>query len=101
MALSQPQWQSENKYRVRLFKDDIHLSEISRLSQKEIFWRVADEFAKTDQAQWVDANSIKLNYSVDNNVTSWHSHVLFYADLNEQQYVDYTLRFFKHLEEWK
>jgi hypothetical protein len=27
--------------------------------------------------------------------------VLFYADLSEVEYVDYSLRFFKHGEEWK
>jgi len=26
---------------------------------------------------------------------------LFYADLSESEYVDYSLRFFRHGEEWK
>ena len=30
-----------------------------------------------------------------------HKTVLFYADLSESEYVDYSLRFFKHGEEWK
>ena len=101
MTASKRQWRYERPHRVRLFSHAIHFNNASELTARQIYLQCAGHFSATDEYRWVEENDIKLDYFFDDNVTSWHKTVLFYADLSEVEYVDYALRFFKHLEEWK
>lgn len=101
MSRSQPQWRFERPHRVRLFSQNIHFDQAAKLSKEEVYWQCAENFSKTGEYKWVEDNSIALDYSVDDYLLGWHKVVMFYADLTEEQYVDYALRFFKHGVEWK
>lgn len=91
----------ERPHRVRLFTEAVHFHNASELTSKDIYMACAAHFSKTDQYRWVEENSINIEFMMDDLITSWHKTVIFYADLSEPEYVDYSLRFFKHLEEWK
>jgi len=97
------QWQSKDKntHRVRFFFEAMHYDDVSKKHPHEIFWMVADKFKTTAQAQWVEENGVELKWMEDDNITSWHKVGIIYGDLTESQYVDYSLRFFRHREEWK
>lgn len=98
---SKHQWRFERPHRVRLFTEAMHFRNASELTTKQIYLHCAEHFSKTDQYRWVEENSIKIDFMMDDTSFSWHKTVIFYADLSEAEYVDYALRFFKHLEEWK
>lgn len=101
---SKHQWQSKHpdKFRVRLFRKEIHLSSAVKFNANEIFWQVANEFKSTPVYRWVEDNSIDLKWEEDDHIASWHKLCLLYADLTQPQYVDYVLRFFDHHnEDWK
>lgn len=99
--VSKPQWRYERPHRVRLFTESMHINDAGKMSHKELYWTSANKFSETAQYQWVNENDIKLDYIIDDNVMAWNKVVIFYADLTESQYIDYTLRFFRHREEWK
>lgn len=101
-ALKQ-QWQSKkpDTHRVRLFKDEIHLGDVTDMHPNEVFWKVANKFKETPEAKWVDENDIEIKWAEDDHYLSWHKVMMIYADLTERQYVDYSLRFFVHQTEWK
>lgn len=94
-------WRYERPHRVRLFSEAMHFHNAYKLNARQIYLHCAEHFSKTDQYKWVEENSIKIDYMMDDTATSWHKTVIFYADLSEAEYVDYTLRFFRHREEWK
>ena len=98
---SKPQWRYERPHRVRLFRQSLHFHDAYKLNTRQIYMHCAEHFSKTDEYRWVEENNIKIDYMSDDLVTSWHKTIIFYADLSESEYVDYALRFFKHLEEWK
>ena len=98
---SKRQWRYERPHRVRLFTEAMHFQNASELTPKDIYIHCAEHFSKTEQYRWVEDNAIKIDFMMDDLTFSWHKTVIFYADLNESEYVDYCLRFFKHLEEWK
>ena len=98
---SKPQWRFERPHRVRLFTEAMHFQNASELTTKQIYLHCAKQFSETDQYRWVEENAIKIDFMMDDTSFSWHKTVIFYADLSEAEYVDYALRFFKHLEEWK
>jgi hypothetical protein len=98
---SKPQWRYERPHRVRLFTQNLHFNDAAELNPNQIYWHCAEHFSKTDQYRWVEENSIKIEYAVDEGVTAWYKTVMFYADLSESEYVDYSLRFFRHGKDWK
>lgn len=98
---SKHQWRYERPHRVRLYSESMHINEASKLGQREIYWTSANKFSETAEYAWVSDNDIKLDYMIDDSVMAWNRTIIFYADLTESQYVDYTLRFFKHCEVWK
>lgn len=99
---SKPAWRYERPHRVRLFTDPMHFQNASELTTRQIYMHCAEHFSKTDQYRWVEENDIKIEFMMDEYVTSWHKTVIFYADLTEAEYVDYCLRFFDHHnEDWK
>jgi hypothetical protein len=99
--ISKHQWRYERPHRVRLFSHAIHFKNASELTTRQIYLQCAGHFSTTDEYRWVEENDIEIDYFFDDQVTSWHKTVLFYADLGEAEYVDYCLRFFRHREEWK
>ena len=99
--ISKRQWRYERPHRVRLFSHAIHFKNASEMTTKQINLQCAGHFSTTDEYRWVEENDIEIDYFFDDQVTSWHKTVLFYADLGEAEYIDYSLRFFKHGEEWK
>lgn len=94
-------WRYERPHRVRLFSEAMHFHNAYKLNARQIYMHCAKHFSETDQYRWVEENSIKIDYMMDDTATSWHKTIIFYADLSEAEYVDYTLRFFRHREEWK
>jgi hypothetical protein len=98
---SKPQWRYERPHRVRLFTESIHINDAHKMNHKELYWSTANKFSLTPEYQWANDNEIQLDYMVDDSVMAWNKTIIFYADLNESQYVDYALRFFVHREEWK
>lgn len=96
-------WQSKevNTHRVRFFTKMVDMDEVADLHNNEIFWKVAEEFKLTPQAQWVDDNDIKLAFMEGEIYYAWGKMCIIYGDITERQYVDYSLRFFVHSEEWK
>jgi len=98
---SKHQWRYERPHRVRLFTEAMHFHNAYKLNSHQIYLHCAEHFSKTEQYRWVEENDIKIDFMMDDQATSWHKTVIFYADLSEAEYVDYTLRFFRHREEWK
>jgi hypothetical protein len=98
---SKHQWRYERPYRVRFFTESIHINDAFNKHQNELYWDYAKKFSLTPEYAWVEANDIDLQYDVDSRAQDWHKQIRFYGDLTESQYVDYALRFFVHLEEWK
>ena len=98
---SKPQWRYERPHRVRLFTEAMHIQNALEVSDRQIYEMCAAHFSKTDQYRWVEENDIEIDFMMDDTTFSWHKTVIFYADLCESEYVDYSLRFFRHLEEWK
>jgi hypothetical protein len=89
------------KHRVRFFLDAMHYKETYDKQPQDIFWLVANKFKETKQARWVEDNDIELKWLEDDGVKNWHKVCVIYSDLTEEQYVSYSLRFFKHNEDWK
>ena len=102
---SKPQWRFERPHRVRLFAHKEHINNVynnlSTWDDKSLYLKAAELFSKTDRYQWAETNGVRLDFDIDDNSIDWFKQVRFYADLTEEQYVDYSLRFFRHLEEWK
>lgn len=101
MQQSKRQWRYERPHRVRLFNSPIHFNNAAELTTKQVYEHCAEHFSRTDQYRWAVENNIKIEFMMDDHVFSWHKTVIFYTDLNEAEYVDYSLRFFRHQEEWK
>ena len=97
------QWQSKavDTHRVRFFTHLIPIDSLIDDSKIARFHQVADAFKKTDQYQWVEDNDIKLKWMEDDVHYAYSKMVILYGDLTEAQYIDYSLRFFRHREEWK
>lgn len=91
----------ERPHRVRLYTEAIHFNETVKMDAKTIYWQCAKNFSKTDEYKWAADNEITLEYTIDDSMFNWHKTVMFYSDLSDQQYTDYALRFFQHMEEWK
>ena len=91
----------DKKYRVRFLTH--HEKDYNKLlkSSKEQFWTVAELFKETPKYEWVENNDIKLQWHEDDVYIGYGRQYIIYADLNETQYTEYSLRFFKHTEEWK
>jgi hypothetical protein len=99
---SKPQWRYDRPHRVRFFVDSIHANDATRKHANELYWDMAKKFSLTPVYQWVEANGIDLQYTVDDRAQDWHKQIRFYGDLTEAEYVDYALRFFDHHNEtWK
>ena len=98
---SKPQWRFERPHRVRFFTESIHINDAFDKHAKDLYWDFAKKFSETAEYAWVEANGIDLQYAVDDRAQDWHKQVRFYGDLSESQYVDYTLRFFRHGADWK
>jgi len=98
---SKHQWRFERPHRVRFFTESIHINDSFNLHQNELYWEYAKKFSLTPEYAWVEANGIDLQFDIDSRAQDWHKQIRFYGDLTESQYVDYTLRFFVHLAEWK
>ena len=92
----------DKKYRVRFLTH--HEKDYNKLlkSGKEQFWTVAELFKETPKHQWVENNDIKLQWHEDDVYIGYGRQYIIYADLNETQYTEYSLRFFNpNIEEWK
>lgn len=87
--------------RVRFFAKTITMPEAIDLNEKELFWKVGNEFKETKQGEWVNNNNVSLFWSVDDVVLAFGKRVTFYGDLDDQQMFDYTLRFCDGSENWK
>lgn len=84
-----------NKHRVRFSQH----SEYKIRDEDQIFWKVADKFKEdAEKAQWVERNAITLQYEMDYHLGR---HGFIYADLDDEQYTDYVLKFYEHETEWK
>ena len=96
-------WQSKevNTHRVRFFTKMVDMNEVSGLHNNVIFWKIAEEFKLTPQAQWVEDNGIELAWMEDEIYYAWGKMCIIYGDITERQYVDYSLRFFVHQTDWK
>jgi hypothetical protein len=81
------------KYRVILYLDKIHMLDSMHMNKNQVFWEAARAFKTTLQYAWVENNGIQLQWAEDENILAWHKQVVFYADVDEQLFVDYTLRF--------
>lgn len=95
------QWQPETTHRVRFFTTQLEIDEMFTITKVEKFHKVTDAFKETPQYQWVEDNDITLGWMEDSSYIAWKKQVIIYGDLTEAQYVDYTLRFFRHRTEWK
>jgi hypothetical protein len=95
------QWQSKkpDTHRVRFFTSTFTDDVDTQMSDR--FWRIAEEFKLTPQAEWVKDNDITLAWMEDDIYYSFGKMCIIYGDLTERQYVDYSLRFFQHQAEWK
>ena len=90
------------KHRVRFFThQENDYSNIVTKSKKEQFWKVAELFKKTPQYSWVENNDIDLQWHEDHVYVGYGKQYIIYSDLDDRQYTDYALRFFKFEEEWK
>ena len=101
---SKPQWRFNRPHRVRLHNYQVHIKELvnGNVGDKEFYHQAAHEFSQTDRYKWAESNSIKIDFCIDNHNVDWFKQVRFYADLDEEQYTNYCLRFFNHHdEEWK
>ena len=96
---SKHRWQS--KHRVRLYVEHMSSSVAVTKTERESFWDAGEKFKETDQYQWVEDNEIELQWHWNDNPSNWQRSVIFYADLSDAQYVNYSLRFFRDREEWK
>jgi hypothetical protein len=79
----------------------VDMNEVSGLHNNVIFWKIAEEFKLTPQAQWVEDNGIELAWMEDEIYYAWGKMCIIYGDITERQYVDYSLRFFVHQTDWK
>ena len=84
---------SDTKHRVRFFKTHLHFQDAVSMDTGRMFWAAAEVFKETDQYQWVENNGIELQWSNDLGSLAWHRQIVFYGDLTERQFIDYTLRF--------
>lgn len=99
---SKPQWRFERPHRVRLFAWRSHINEALKHTTREMYLKAAEQFSQTDKYAWAERNNIKLDYDIDERSVDWFKQVRFYADLTEEEYTDYCLRFFDHHnEDWK
>ena len=100
---SKHQWQSklENTHRVRFFTTQLEIDEMFTITKADKFHKVADAFKETPQYRWVEENDVTLGWMEDDSYLAWKKQIIIYGDLTEAQYVDYTLRFFKHRTDWK
>jgi hypothetical protein len=90
------------RHRVRLFKYYVHANDVVMKSERELFWLAAEKFQETEKYKWIDTNTVALQYQADDAVISWFKRIIFYADLTEEQFINYTLQFYKHGEEdWR
>jgi hypothetical protein len=97
-----PQWRFDRPHRVRFFTESIHINNSFDKHTNELYWEYANQFSKTPQYAWVEANGIDLQFDIDSRAQDWHKQIRFYGDLTESQYIDYCLRFFDHNNEaWK
>jgi len=90
------------KYRVRFFThQENDYSNIVTKSKERQFWDVAELFKETPQYSWIENNDVELQWHEDDVYVGYGKQYIIYADLNESQYTDYGLRFFRHMAEWK
>ena len=89
------------KYRVRFFTHLENNYEKLINGKAVQFWDVADKFKETPQYSWVENNDIKLQWHEDEVYIGYGKQYIIYGDLDEKQYTEYALRFFKFEEEWK
>jgi hypothetical protein len=83
----------KNCHRVVFYTEKLHFDETLGMNNDQVFWEVANKFKNTREYAWVEDNAVALQWATDNTVLMWHRQVMFYGDLTERQYVDYTLRF--------
>ena len=93
-------------HRVRFLVESLDPKECNRLTSSEIFWKIADKFKETEEARWVDDNNITLKMLQEETDQIWVKHpisnvAVIYGDLTAQEYMAYSLKFFKHKQEWK
>lgn len=99
---SKHQWRFNRPHRVRLFAWRSHISEALKFTTRDMYLRAAEQFSQTDKYVWAERNEVKLAFDIDERSQDWFKQVRFYADLTEEEYTDYCLRFFDHHdEEWK
>ena len=102
MMQSKPQWQSK-PHRVRFFTTSQSVEELFSATKVEKFNKVVKEFKhkEPNRYNWLENNDVKLDWMEDDHFFSYARRIIIVGDLTEAQYIDYTLRFFKHQEEWK
>mgnify|MGYP006148896205 FL=1 len=93
-------------HRVRFLVETLDHKECDGLTSSEIFWKIADKFKETEEARWVDDNNITLKMLQEETDQIWVKHpisnvAVIYGDLTAQEYMAYSLKFFKHKQEWK
>ena len=93
-------------HRVRFLVESLDHKECDGLTSSEIFWKIADKFKETEQARWVDDNNITLKMLQEETDQIWvklpiSNVAVIYGDLTAQEYMAYSLKFFKHKQEWK
>lgn len=93
-------------HRVRFLVESLDHKECDGLTSSEIFWKIADKFKETEEARWVDDNNITLKMLQEETDQIWVKHpisnvAVIYGDLTAQEYMAYSLKFFKHKQEWK
>ena len=99
---SKPTWRFERPHRVRLFAWRSPMREALALTTQDMYLRAAEQFSQTDKYAWAELNKVKLDFDIDERAMDWFKQIRFYADLDEEQYTDYCLRFFDHHDEdWK
>jgi len=89
------------KHRVRFFTHQENDYNKLLTSKEKQFWDVAEKFKDTPQYNWVENNDINLQWHEDDIYVGYGKQYIIYGDLDEKQYTEYTLRFFKFEEEWK
>ena len=99
---SKHQWRFDRPHRVRLFAWRSHIQEALQTSTQEMYIKAAKQFSQTDKYAWVESNNIKLDFDIDERAVDWFKQIRFFANLNDEEYTDYCLRFFDHHDEnWK
>ena len=85
---------AKRSYRVRFFT--------ATEEPSDNFMNVVDQFQKTERYKWVVDNDINIQLMDDAVYFGYGKHYVIYGDLNEGEYTDYALKFYKDdYTDWK